>query len=526
MQQRRLSQKQVVRKAAVESAGGIVASQSRVASQAGARLLAAGGNAVDAAIATALAVSVAEPWMSGLGGGGMMLIYSAKDNKVSAIDFGMRTAAGLDPADYPLQADGGADDDLFGWPLVEGGRNLAGGGSIAIPGQADGLRLALEGFASKSWAELITPAIDLAEEGLPLDWFSQAQITQYAGELAKDPASAAVFLRDGRAPGPVYVPTLLKNPALLDTLKMLKSLGPRGFYQGPLAATLVADLQAAGSRLTLADLAGYQAHWVTPRREDHNGCELFVLPELNGGPTLLMALAQLRAGGGLADHPDKDFFVRFSGAMREAFQYRLRLMGDCDEARMPSCTTHLSVVDGAGNMVSLTQTLLSAFGSKVMLPASGVLMNNGVSWFDPCPGRPNSLAPGKKTLSNYAPMIGMIGEKRFALGASGGRKIIPALAQMTAFLGDFGMRLEDAMHQPRVDVSGPDRVAVDPVQMPGDVVAALQDNYPVDLVRWGPLPNNFAVISAVLRQGGRNWGAADPYHGWAEAVSEEEMRRD
>ncbi|MGO1117190.1 gamma-glutamyltransferase family protein [Rhodovibrionaceae bacterium A322] len=523
MQQRRLSQKQVVRKPAVESAGGIVASQSRVASEAGARVLAAGGNAVDAAIATSLAVGVVEPWMSGLGGGGMMLIYSARDDKVSAIDFGMRTPAGLDPADYPLDDQGAADTDLFGWPAVKDGRNLEGGSSIAIPGQLDGLRLALEGFGSKDWSELIDPAIALAKEGLLLDWFSQAQITQYAADLNRYPSTAAVFLKDGRAPGPAYVPTVMENAALVATLETLKAQGPRSFYEGELASSLVTDLQAAGSKISLQDLSGYQAHWVEPRKENHNGCDLYVLPELNGGPTLLRALKQVRDGGALAAQPDADFFHRFAGAMRESFDYRLRELGDCDEKRMPTSTTHLSVVDKEGNMVTLTQTLLSSFGSKVLLPGSGVLMNNGINWFDPRPGRPNSLAPGKKTLSNYVPVMGAKGQQRFAIGASGGRKIIPALAQLSSFLGDFGMSLDAAMHQPRIDVSGPERVAVDPVKMPSDVVAKLQDSYPVDLVRWGPMPNNFAIISAVLRDGQSNWGAADPYHGWAEAVSEDEV---
>ena len=138
-------------------------------------------------------------------------------------------------------------------------------------------------------------------------------------------------------------------------------------------------------------------------------------------------------------------------------------MGETSDHRDPSTTTHLNVVDRHGNMVALTQTLLSVFGSKVVLPSSGVLMNNGIMWFDPRPGSPNSLAPGKRPLTNMNPMIvRRDGKAWFAIGASGGRKILPAVFQVASFLIDHGMSLEDAFHQPRIDASGGDTVSVDP----------------------------------------------------------------
>jgi gamma-glutamyltranspeptidase/glutathione hydrolase len=150
------------------SAGGIVAAQSRRAAEVGAEVLRAGGNAVDAVIATSLALAALEPWMSGLGGGGCMLVWLAGEGRARALDFGMVAPRRLDPAHYPLV--GGAAGDLFGWPAVLEDRNLHGPLAVAVPGQADGLRLAHERFATLPFAELAAPAVALAEEGLEVDW--------------------------------------------------------------------------------------------------------------------------------------------------------------------------------------------------------------------------------------------------------------------------------------------------------------------------------------------------------------------
>ena len=179
------------------------------------------------------------------------------------------------------------------------------------------------------------------------------------------------------------------------------------------------------------------------------------------------------------------------------------------------------MVDRQGNVITLTQTLLSVFGSKVTLPGSGILMNNGINWFDPRPGRPNSLAPGKRTLSNYVPLLGETPERVFGIGASGGRKIIPAMTQLGLMLAS-GMTLDEAMHQPRIDVSGPDGLVMDP-RLDPSIRAALAEVHPTSVGRAGFAPNNYATALAVLREDGRNQGAVDPLHPWAEAVSEEEI---
>ncbi|HKU70346.1 MAG TPA: gamma-glutamyltransferase, partial [Burkholderiales bacterium] len=206
---------------------------------------------------------------------------------------------------------------------------------------------------------------------------------------------------------------------------------------------------------------------------------------------------------------------------------RLSTMGDTADHRDPSSTTHLNVIDRHGNMVALTQTLLSVFGSKVVLPGTGVLMNNGIMWFDPRPGTPNSLAPNKRALTNMCPIVAMDnGKPWFAIGASGGRKIFPAVMQISSFLVDHGMYLEDAFHQPRIDASETEHVAVDP-RLPEPVHKALSEKFPVRVNELVVYPTNYACPSAVLHEAesGENFGVTDVMSPWSGAVAESNMRR-
>jgi gamma-glutamyltranspeptidase/glutathione hydrolase len=210
--------------------------------------------------------------------------------------------------------------------------------------------------------------------------------------------------------------------------------------------------------------------------------------------------------------------------LRDAYTDRLVAMGEPADQLAPTSTTHLNVVDRQGNMVALTQTLLSVFGSKVVLPSSGILMNNGIMWFDPRPDSPNCIAPGKRPLTNMCPVIASRnGKPWFAIGASGGRKIFPAVLQISSFLIDHEMHLEDAFHQPRIDASGGDTVAFDPL-LPGVIRKALADEFPVQPVELVVYPTNYACPSAVLRdpKSGENFGVADVMSPWSGAVSEEE----
>jgi gamma-glutamyltranspeptidase/glutathione hydrolase len=515
-----------VRKPVARSKGGIVASQNRVAAAAGARILAAGGNAVDAAVATGFALAAVEPWNSGLGGVGFMLVYSAKKNRVSVVDFGPISPGGLDPAAYPLTGGGSATRDLFTWPAVKDDRNVHGPLSIAVPGHPDGLGLALEKFGTMKLADVLQPAIGLAEQGIAVDWFLTLKVATMAKELARYPVTRDIWLPNGFPPVTAAGAELerLKLKGLAATLKRLAAAGRRDFYEGEIAASLVKDLQAMGGNLGAGDLAGYRARIVEPLTAGYRGVQLALAPGLTAGPTLLRALNGLGGARFRRNGPHADAFVAYAEVLRQAYAERLETMGETADRRSPSTTTHLNVVDRDGNMVALTQTLLSVFGSKVVLPGTGVLMNNGIMWFDPRPGTPNSLAPAKRPLTNMCPVIALRrGKPWFAVGASGGRKILPAVLQIASFLIDHGLDLEEAFHQPRIDASEAEYVAFDP-RLPASVSKALAAKFPVQPNELVVYPTNYACPSAVLRDRSENHGMTDVMSPWSRAVSEDEVR--
>ncbi len=512
----------VVHKPALRASGGIVAAQHRAAAEVGAEILDAGGNAVDAALATSLALAVLEPWMSGLGGGGLMVVAPADGRPVEVIDFGMIAPAGLDPARYPL-APGARDRELFGWPAVQDERNVSGPLAIAVPGQAAGLALAFERHASLSWAELAAPAIALAKAGLPLDWHTGLRIAFAARDLGRFDAARAVYLPDGLPPAPEQDGSIGHLPLgrLAATLQRIAEVGPLDLLSGELAQLLVEDVRAAGGVLSADDLRRNRARRVAPLAIAHGGAVLQAPPGLSAGPTLAEALA-LIAGKVPAGPPDAQAYGQIAAALLAAYERRLATMGDVADGRDPACTTHLSVVDRTGMMVSLTQTLLSVFGSKIVSPQTGILLNNGIMWFDPRPGRPNSLAPSKRPLANMCPVVATRDSVPwFALGASGGRKIMPAVLQLASMLIDGGLDLESAFHTPRIDVSGEPQVSADARLEPA-IVEALGARFSVRKVMPAVYPNLFACPSAVLRDPatGEACGMTDPFQPVAGCAAE------
>jgi gamma-glutamyltranspeptidase/glutathione hydrolase len=511
-----------ITKPALESRRGIVASQSRLAAQAGARIMARGGNAVDAAIATSFALGAAEPWMSGMGGGGYMVVRMAGSDTAQVVEFGMKSPLGLHIGDYPLT--GGKAGDLFPWPAVLEDRNVFGAKAVAIPGQVAGMGLAHESFASMDWADLLAPAIALADTGLKVDWYAQLILGGSAKDLAAFPASAETFLDANGFPKSSGWTALGDTTCPLDrlaaSLRTVAKGGPRAFYEGPLAQSIVDDLNAAGGRHALEDLAQYKATLVEAAEYAYRDHRIFGTPTLTAGPTMQRALELMGTWQPGGDAPDADAFVAFDTAIRQANAERYDTMGDTEYERDPSCTSHFSVVDAQGNMVAVTQTLLSIFGSRLMLPGSGLLMNNGIMWFDPEPGKPNSLAPNKRCLANMCPtLLERADGARFALGASGGRKIMPAVTQLTSLLLDYGMDLDTAFHSPRIDMSMADVTIIDD-SLPDAVQTGLRDR----LANVTPAPRtiypyNFACPSAVARVGDVNQGATEIMSAWGDAVS-------
>ena len=520
-----------VTKPAVHSEAGMVSSQHHLASAVGARVLADGGNAIDAAVAAGLAIGTVEPWMSGLGGGGFMVVYLAEEDQAYAVDFGMRASTDLDPADYPL-AQAGTDDDLFGWPAVVDDRNVVGPLSVAVPGFVKGHALALQRFGTRSWQQSIEPALEMAHQGMAVDWYATLKIASEAPAIAGDAESARTYLPDGFAPAGAWggpVPSIQLG-RLGHTMARLRDAGPEDFYRGQIADSVIADSAQLGVRMNRSDLANYTARVVPVAPSRYRDAHIYAAPGLSAGPTLRDALGRLEArwspqdsSGSPASSPGPAAYEAYAASLHEAYALRLKTLGDIGDAGpSPSCTTHLSVVDSKGNFVALTQTLLSVFGSKVMLPGTGILMNNGVMWFDPRAGRPNSMAPGKRPLSNMCPTIIKRADGwRAALGASGGRRIMPAVFQLISFLVDFGMTVDQAMHTARIDASGGPLTLLD-LNLDESVRSALAAGGQTLEVQHGVYPVLFACPNVVARNQvhGRSEGGAFVMSPWAKVAME------
>jgi gamma-glutamyltranspeptidase/glutathione hydrolase len=520
---------QTVRKPAVTSRGGIVAAQSRRAAEVGAQVLAAGGDCVDAIVATTFALNVLEPWNSGIGGGGAMVLYRARENRYEVIDYGMSAPQSLRPADYPLSGEGAASD-LFPWPRVKDDRNIHGPGAVAVPGVVAGMEEAHRRHARLPWKDLVAPAVLLAGEGMLVDWWTTLMITASAVDLRRYPGSAATFLKDGlppSAPWGIKAETRLRLDNLKATLSHLAAAGPRDFYQGDLARSIASDISADGGSLSVEDLAAFRAHLREPIAIPYRGGKVLATPELTAGPTLAHALRLLQDNLKPASAPDAAAYAEYALALQAAYRERLKDMGDADGKRSlgaeylaPACTTHFSVVDRHGNMAAVTQTLLSSFGSKYVTPHTGIAMNNGIMWFDPTPGTTNSLAPGKRCLTNYTPVIAETKDgRRLAIGASGGRRILPSVMQLASFAMDYGMDLDAAIHQPRIDASE-GAVVIGDARLPAEARKTLSERFDYEESRVQALPQKFACPSVVMRQGEVNSGAVEIFQPWADAVAE------
>ena len=514
-----LMQNWVVRKPVAASRGGVVAAQNGVAAAIGADVLAAGGSAVDAVVATAFALAVREPWNSGLGGIGFMVVHPPGGARAEVIDFGPIAPAGLDPAAYPLT--GETKTELFTWPRVEGDRNMHGPLSVAVPSAVRGYALAVERFGRIAWRDLLMPAAALARQGLPVDWWVTLKTATAAEDLRRYEESARIWLPEGLPPvaPPNGDAPALANPRLAETLARLAEEGPEDFYQGEIAAAIAADIEAGGGVLSAEDLALCRARIVPSLEIPYRGYSLHAARGLTAAPTLADVLDRLSSKR-FPQAPDAVYFEALIDALQQAYHGRLEGLGDVQPPG-ESCTSHITAIDREGGIAALTTTLLSSFGSRYVLPQTGILMNNGVMWFDPRPGQPNSLAPGKRALTNMCPLVGARdGRPRFGVGASGGRRILAAVVQLASFIVDFAMTPGEAAHHPRIDVNGESGIAID--RRLGEAIRQRLASRPgAKLVEHTAWPSLFACPNLVLRgEDGLNYGVSDVMSPWSSAVAE------
>ena len=551
---------------------GMVATKDRLATQAGLEMLEVGGNAVDAAVAACFAVGVVEPASSGIGGGGYLVYQVGGEGGV--IGFPMRCPLPARPDMYHLSGEPAVG--RFGWPGVVNDENLEGHRSIATPGTVAGLWEAHKRHGLVPWRDVVAPALRLAREGFAPGWFNLYALGLQAGKLARYEELRRIFLPGGEMPiGDLANPPRPRQPELANVLEAIGREGPDVLYRGDIGKAIVSEIGQKGGALSEEDLARYRPFaWEGGLEFSYRGHTVRVPPYACAGITSAMTLRPLEgfdlaamghntvemlhayiccARLAYADRfeylADPDFAdVPWDGLLSEAYTRQRRESikeaapaafepGDpwIEEGRRPSetldasrpaldgGTTHLCVIDGDGNAVSLTNTLMSGFGSGIVPRGTGIVMNNGMMWFDPVPGRINSIAPGKLSLNNMTPALVM--DKRgirMAVGASGGRRITNCVTQLIVKVLDFGMGTQEAIDSPRVDCSMP-FTSADP-RLEGDVWEGLEARghrlklIGEEFARTGFAP--FASPVAIVRGSGEELRAGvDTFHSaYAEGV--------
>jgi gamma-glutamyltranspeptidase/glutathione hydrolase len=486
---------------------GMVAAEHPLGARVGARILELGGNAIDAAVATAFAMTVVEPFMSTIAGSGTMLVYLSRRDETVALDF--NGCAPMRAHDSMFRVSTGISRGLFAWPNVENAANERGWLAVAVPGSVAGLSLALEHYGSMELRDVIRPAIDLARGGFVADWYQALAAARQLEELAGAGEAARVYLKNGRW---IYrPPTGMEEgdrpiyPDLARSLELIGRDGPSAFYRGAIAQAIHDAMAANGGLITRDDLAAYSVRTGSPLVGSYRGVELAFAPGATGGVTALEILNILeqfpKAAVGWKTPGGLNLRAH---AVRRAFADRFEHLGDPSMVQAPwerltskpyasevaaeirrrparsagapkdptlgavaaggDCTTHISVVDRQRNMVSLTHTAVSLFGSLVVVPGTGILLNDGMIWFNPEPGRANSVAPGKRALVNMVPVLGFRkGEPYLTLGAPGGRRIVSAIPQVIATLVDSGCDLQEAIEAPRLHAESGDTLVDDRV---------------------------------------------------------------
>ncbi|HET9553023.1 MAG TPA: gamma-glutamyltransferase [Anaeromyxobacteraceae bacterium] len=497
---------------------GAIATAHPLASAAGAEALRAGGNAVDAAVAAAFALSVVQNESSGIGGGGFALVWLARERRLTVLDF--REVA---PA--------GATRDMF---LVDGQpsprRSREGGLAVAVPGAVKGYAELARRFGRLPLPRLVEPAARLAERGFAVGRYHAAAAAEALDALRADPAAAREFLAPvkGGPPAPHAPGDLLRRPDLSRTLRLL-GRDPEAFYRGPLAARIAAAVASRGGILTAADLSAYRTREREPLRGRYRGHEIASMPPPSAGGAIVIGLLQALeaddpAAGGYRPEPflhafvevEKRLFAERAGTLADpaflptadaaarrlvdpAFDRALRAAvgpratPSADLAPAPAAepggahTSHVSVVDAEGNAVALTTTVNTFFGAGVVVPGTGSLLNDQMDDFEQAPGVPNAFGlvgtgvngvePGKRPLSSMAPTLVFDGEGRvvLAVGSPGGSTIPSTVAQVLLHLLGDRMTLDEALGAPRVHHQWlPDAIQVEPFGLDAATAAALE----------------------------------------------------
>jgi gamma-glutamyltranspeptidase / glutathione hydrolase len=551
---------------AVEARHGLVTSAHELASKAGVEILQKGGNAIDAAVATGLALAVTFPFAGNIGGGGFMLIHLS-DGRDIALDF-RETAPAAATHDMYLGADGkvisGTNSSIVGWR------------ASGVPGTIAGFSLAQKKYGSGkvTWADVVEPARRLAAEGHPVSQWTAASLKQSAKLFSQFPESNKLYLKNGEfhQTGENWIQADLAN-----TFARLQKNGPREFYEGETAHRIADVMAKNGGNLTLQDLRNYQPVERTPLRGKYRGYEVVLMPPPSSASiAILQMLGMLEPFDvGSLGHNSSAKYHLFAEVMKRAFRDRAEYPGDPafvdvpvkqlldpayikgrmadfspDKATPASSvqpglgefapkalhesteTTHFSVIDAEGNAVSNTYTLNGAYGSGVTIAGTGVLMNNEMDDFTSKPGvanaygliqgEANAIVPGKRPLSSMAPtFVFKDGQLVLITGSPGGPTIINTVLQIITNVIDHGMPVAQAVEAPRINNQWmPDMITYEHFGMSADVIAALKAKGHTLKERQsyeGAYQGDAESISVDLESGMR-FGASDPRRADAKAV--------
>ena len=488
---------------------GLVVSQSDIASQIGFQVIRDGGNAVDAAVATALAMAVTHPTAGNIGGGGFLVFRSAA-GEATTFDFREAAPAGSHPEMWLVNG-------KYDTQLHHNSHR-----AVGVPGTVAGLHLAWKTHGSKPWKDLVLPAVKLARDGFEMSDGLARSLERTLPSFKKYPASLAQFSKNGT---PYEAGDLFKQPDLARTLQRIADQGPAGFYEGETAALLEKEMKANNGLITRDDLKNYQAKQRAPIKGTYRGYDIIgMAPPSSGGISVQMMLNILEgydlkaAGSGSAQH-----LHYLAESMRRAFAERAQHLGDPDFVKTmpvdrliskefattlrktidpsraskssPSTftftveseeTTHLSVVDAQRNAVSLTYTLEAGYGSKIVVPGAGFLLNNEMGDFNAGPGltdetgligtEPNLARPGKRMLSSMSPtIIARDGKLFMVTGTPGGRTIINTVLMTILNVIDFGMNAQEAVDAGRIHHQWlPDRISFEEHGFSPDTLALLK----------------------------------------------------
>ena len=523
---------------------GMVVSQRKIASEVGAQILKEGGNAVDAAVATGLALAVVLPRAGNLGGGGFMIIHLKEEDRNIAIDYREKAPSGAF-RDLFLDENGNYDKKKAQFSLLSAG----------VPGSVAGFHHALMNYGTLSWEEVLKPAIRLAEEGfeIPHDLANTLASKRYRARLSSNEAAAKVFYKEDKS---LYKAgeTLVQND-LANTLRQLSEFGPDAFYKGEIAKLIIKEMERNGGLITLEDLSNYQIAERKPLNGQYKDYKIVSMPPSSSGGTHLIQMLNM-----LEEFPIKE--MGFGSAesihilaevMKRAYADRSKYLGDTDFYKVPSSltskdyakslnafiskdkitpsdeisagnpfpyespdTTHFSVMDSFGNAVSNTYTLNFSYGSGMMIPGTGMLINNEMDDFSSKPGTPNgygllgseanAIEGNKRPLSSMTPTIIFKNDEPYMVfGSPGGSRIITTVLQVALNVMDHDMNIAQAVHSPRIHHQWLPEILMIESGFGPDTERLLTEKgyklYP---------SSTMGSVQAIMKEGDYFYGSADP----------------